>query len=123
MLYFAMVYVLAAAAISNMTIIMAESDPLESTRLWLQARLPKISKLFECKYCLSFWLSGLAGLLSIIYVPIGLPDWLQWSIVWYSMHFVVFFMHNVYDRTANDAPTALYVMTKKMDSSDDGEKV
>lgn len=82
-----------ALAIDNATDILTTVDLLEPLRTRFDAAYPRFSKIGRCKFCMSFWLSGLAGL---AFPFLGMSFVLGWIITWFSLHRATQALDDVY---------------------------
>lgn len=103
---------LTALAIENLTDMLVTVDLLESWRLRFEAAFPTIGKIAKCKYCQSFWLSGLAAFALPALDMTG-----GFFIVWFSLHLMVHVArvvheasHEFLERYLNRAPLRVEVL-------------
>ncbi len=104
--------ILVALAIENLTDILVTVDFLEGWRAKFEAMFPRIGRLARCKYCQSFWLSGVAALLL---PPIEVAGGLV--VLWFAIHLLAHFArvaheasHEFLERYLNRAPTRVEVI-------------
>lgn len=124
MFSFTLIFMLTAFAIAHASLMIAESDAFEWFRLKAGLVHAWVGELVSCKYCISMWLCGFAGVMSTIYawglIGGSVPMPFQLLITWFSMHFVVCFLHNKYTKMMNDAPIPLYVLHSEASGNGEG---
>lgn len=110
-------------AISNFTYILSTVDLLETYRKSFCNLFPNVCKLATCKFCQSFWLSGLCSLvLSLFYWPqeIVLLFPIRVLLIWFSMHLFSRTIHKIDDGIPLIFPMGVYSMVniKKDDNNE-----
>jgi hypothetical protein len=93
-------------AIENAADILATVDLLDGFREWFKFKFRKIGKVVECKYCLGFWLSGVAG---VTLVAFGFCAAIQVAILWLGLHRVVTLLDEFTERYMNRAPLSVFL--------------
>jgi len=91
-------FLLMCLAINNLTDILVNVDLLHGCRTCFQNKFPKLGKIVICKYCQSFWLSGIG---TAIFLFLGRePDvitCLTWIVLWLSAHRIIQIIDIFYD--------------------------
>jgi len=85
-------FILTCFAINNLTDILTSIDffILSTFRQWFQDTFPKLGKIVICKYCQSFWLSGLiCCYASFSMLGLGVLSSIVSIILWLSMHSII----------------------------------
>lgn len=109
MLEFIVLFACLVVAINNLTSILTTVDLLEQPRLWLGLRLGRFAKIVQCKYCQSFWLSGLSTLfVTNISYAVSLNFWIGWGITWFALHRAIEIFDQWATKAINDAPINIY---------------
>ena len=83
-------FLLMCLAINNLTDILVHVDLLNGIRTWFQNKFPRLGKIVICKYCQSFWLSGI-GTFFFLFLgkSIDVVTCLIWIALWLSAHRII----------------------------------
>jgi hypothetical protein len=114
-----LLFVLFVLAIDNITDIVSTVELLKPMREKFKAKFPGFAKLAECRYCQSFWLSGLVSAVCPLAFPImsklfgdSIVIWVTaWVVSWFAIHRAAQFTREFMDRYLNRAPMSLFIQT------------
>lgn len=109
-------FLMTTLAIERLTEITTTVDSLECLRAFWEKMFPKVQLLATCKFCQTFWLSGIIGIIT----PFSLIQGLAFNlfigfilksfILWLSLWGMALIWSEFMDRYLNRAPINLFVM-------------
>lgn len=123
MFEFILLFTMVALAISNLTDVLANSEPLGWFRTRFQAFFPALAKLATCRLCQSFWICCIIAWFApdVKWLSVPLPFVCKWLVTWFSLHYVVVVLNEFQERYVNQAPMNVYVTLNSLRPSGDGE--
>jgi hypothetical protein len=99
---------LLALAVEHATDILVNAEPLKNYRIAFQTAFPALYVLAECRFCLSFWISGL----TVLFFPglFGTDLVVDTVLTWLVLHKVSVLMIEATERFLGRAPMSVLMV-------------